>query len=99
MENPHKLDILLEDITNIDPNKNLKVYSAFNLQFQKGKFRAAIRLDLGDTTLWYKQYEFLRKPSAKDIYNLKTNWYKEFLCYIVLIKLPIWKESIIILQE
>lgn len=97
MENKHKLDVLLEDLINSSKgitsySGNIQINSQFNIKYID-HFKAAIRLDVGGVTLWFKDHRFQNIPTQDEIKELKDVWYSELLRYLVLTRIPIWKES------
>lgn len=98
----HKLDVLLEDISKIskDYMVNIKIMAEYNLRCDSlGSYRAAIRIDIDAVTLYYQTYEFHSQPTSDQIDKTKDYFYDNLIRYIVLTRLPIWKESIEIMKN
>jgi len=97
--NKHKLDLFVEDLNTVnylvkDENQKLLIQTVFNVKVSDKEYRSYIRLDISKITIFFKSFSSYDELDSIRIDNLKNDWYREILLYIMYTRLPIWKESI-----
>lgn len=97
--NKHKLDLFVEDLNTVnylvkDENQKLLIQTVFNVKVSDKEYRSSIRLDISKITIFFKSFSSYDELDSIRIDNLKNDWYREILLYIMYTRLPIWKESI-----
>lgn len=105
--NKHKLDILIADLNTVnaysrtESNLKLLIQTKFNIKYihkevdprDPPEFKSAIRIDIGKITIFLQEFISNKELDDFGIKQLKDDWYREFLLYLVYTRLPIWKES------
>ena len=97
--NKHKLALFVEDLNNVnylvkDENQKLLIQTVFNVKVSNREYRSYIRLDISKITIFFKTFLSRDELDSTGVENLKNDWYREILLYIMYTRLPIWKESI-----
>lgn len=88
----HKLDILLEDMTFINANNVIG-------EIHENEFFIKCKLQIENVIIFYRDCSLLNKKRSKTILEFKNICYTEILLHILLVRLPIWKESVEILNK
>lgn len=97
----NKLDVLLDDIKQINKDpvltgvKLLAEYRTVGVEGANYSGKSVIRIDINNITIFFHTfYHHTSLPDEQEMERIKDHWYKEILRYILLVRLPIWKESI-----